>query len=183
MILAAAKTMAAPWLELAKPFWPLIWRAALVAAIFWAGWHYGGKDAEAELEEFKRLQAEGTALAVAQLRADVAERDAKLTVQESEHVREIDDLKALQAATPPRVVRVCPDPGPRAVPGVPATAGGLPADGGRAGVLPGGAGFDIGPGLKRLVDRADQLRVKCIAQEERADQLAAVKPSAVAVEP
>jgi hypothetical protein len=170
---------AAPWLEAVAPFWPLIWRAAVAAGLVWVGWHYGGRDAEAELERFKQLQAQATSVAVANLRADVAERDLKLTKQEADHVRDLDDLKARQAATPARVVRVCPDPGPRPVPGVPAAAGGLPPDGGGAGELRPGAGFDLGPGLKRLVDRADRLRVKCIAQEERADQLAEMKPGAV----
>lgn len=184
LLSAAAKsatTAAAPWIEMVRPFWPLIWRLALAGAIFWAGWHYGGREAEADLETFKVAQAKAAADAVAQLGRDVADRDTRLRIQEIDHVQQLNDLLLEQATTPPRVVRVCPDARAGAVPRVPAGAGAAAADAGGAQELQPGAGFDIGSDLKRLVDRADRLRVKCIAQEERADQLAAVKPSTVPV--
>lgn len=171
----SATAAAAPWLEIFKPFWPLIWRAALVALIFWGGWHYGSAGAEKDLADFKAAQATATAAAVAQLKLDVAARDSELITQERDSETKIRDLIAEQRDRPPRVVRVCPTTVDRQLPGVPAAAGLDAAHEGGGGELQSGTGRDIGPGLTRLTDRADIVRVKCLAQQDRTDQLAAIK--------
>ena len=177
----SASTMAAPWLQVIAPFWPLIWRLAVAGAIFWAGWHYGGKKAEADLERFKVAQAQAAAAAVAQLGQDVADRDTKLAKQERESAQTIADLKLEQALRPARVVRVCPDAGPRPVSGLSGAARVDATDAGGAAGLREGAGLDIGPGLSALAKRANIVLSKCLSQEERQDQLAAVKPSTVPI--
>lgn len=177
----SASTVAAPWLQAVAPFWPLIWRLAVAGAIFWAGWHYGGKEAEADLERFKVAQAQAAAAAVAQLGQDVADRDTKLAKQERDSAQTISDLKLEQASRPARIVRVCPDAGARAVPSLSGAAGVDAADAGGAAGLRDGAGFDIGPGVSALAKRANVVLRKCLNQEDRSDQLAAVKPSAVTV--
>lgn len=174
---AGVKAMAAPWLAVVEPFWPLLWRAALAGALVAAGWHYGGRGARAELEEFKVAQAAGTALAVANLKTQVAERDVKLITQESASAQKLSDLEAAQRDRPARVVRVCPAASDRAVSGLPG-ASGVDANLERGGSeLSDGAGRNIGPGLDRLVARADRLALKCLNAQERADQLAAMKPA------
>lgn len=173
------RTAIAPWLEMVAPFLPLIWRLALAGAIFWAGWHYGGREAEADLERFKVAQAQATTAAVNQLAADVATRDASLAKKELDNAKAIAELKAEQSARPARVVRVCPDAGPRAVPVISGVAGDDAADGGRAAGLRAGTGFDIGPGVDSLAKRANVVLAKCLHQEERADGLAAMKGAIV----
>lgn len=176
-----ATTLLAPWLSAIAPFWPLIWRLALAAAIFGAGWHYGGRSAEDDLERFKVAQAQATSAAVSQMAADIADRDKKLANQERESAKAIADLQLEQAARPPRVVRVCPDSRAGAVSGLSGAAGVDAADErGEAG-LRSGTGSDIGPGLSALAKRANVVLAKCLNQEARQDELAAAKPGAVSV--
>jgi len=180
--LEAAKFMAAPWFAAVQKFWPIIWRVLLVAAIFWAGWHYGSKGAEADLETFKKDQALATAAAVTQLGKEVADRDAKLAVQERDNVQAISDLRIEQALRPPRIVRVCgTSVSTGAVPGVPTGAGSSANNAGGGTEFQSGAGRDIGPGLDRLVNRADLIATKCLGQQARSDQLAAMKPQTIPV--
>lgn len=176
-------TAAAPWIELVKPFWPLIWRLAVVAAIFGVGYHYGGlagdadvAKAEKELEDFKVAQASATSVAVAELRAQIAERDATIKVQEVTGEKVLQDLQRDLSERPARVVRVCPDAAAAQVPGVPGAAGVVPADAGGAAAVYGGAGRDIGPGLDRYNARAEVVRTKCILTQAWVDALHALNP-------
>lgn len=183
--LKSAGTAAAPWLEMVKPFWPLIWRAALAAAIFFAGWHYGGKSAEAQLDQFKADQAMATANAVQQLADDLADRTREMTKTEVANVQTINNLKAQQAAAPVPHVRVCAPARPRTVPGVPGHPGTAETDTGGGGELSGGvaedSGVDIGPAVQSLVNRAEIVRTKCLQNEARAHYLATQKPVTIPV--
>lgn len=176
-------TTAAPWVELVKPFWPLLWRLAVVAAIFAVGHHYGSRagaqeaaQAQQELQEFRVAQASATSVAVAELRARIAEQDATIKVQEVTGGKILQDLRRDLAERPARVVRVCPDAASPQVPGVPGTAGVVPADAGGAAAVYGGAGRDIGPGLDQYNQRAEVVRTKCILTQAWADALHALNP-------
>jgi len=177
----AIKGAVAPYVALIAPFWPLIWRAAVFAAIFWAGWHYGGKRAERELEEFKVAQATATATAVSDLQVQISKQEVELVKKESENDKVLEDLKRIQSTRPAPVVRVCRTNGSGAVPGVSRPSGGATSDGRGESELPEGVGVDIGKPVQRLVDRAEVVLTKCLQQEERSDFLSSQSPVTVPV--
>jgi hypothetical protein len=179
--LTVVKTAAAPYVGMLAPFWPLIWRALLVAGIFWLGWHYGGKTAERELDEFKTAQATATATAVSALQVQIANQELELVKKESENDKALEDLKDAQAARPAPVVRVCRSNGSGAVSGVSRPSGGASANAGREGELSEGVGVDIGKPVQKLVDRAEIVLTKCLQQEERSDFLSSQSPVTIPV--
>ena len=162
-------------------YWPLIKWTLIVVTLFGLGYHWGGKEAEGDLEEFKRLQAMATSEAVTQLNSELVVRNAELGTMRSEHAIEMADLHRQLSDRPIPSVRVCLPRRTDPVPSVPTTERGGPTDSRGEPELPGGMGFDIGPGTERLVRRAEVVLEKCLNQQERTDYLSSQKPYTVPV--
>ena len=180
-LLGSVTKVTTPWLAAVEPFWPIIWRVLVVIAVFWAGWHYGGKEAERDLEEFKVAQALATSNAVKALGDEIAARQVELTTQEIESATTIAELKATQAATPAPTLRVCKQASPRPMPSISRDTGDdAPLDGGERGFSE-GVGVDIGPRVQQLVNRAVIVQTKCLQQEARSDFLSSQEPLTIPV--
>lgn len=135
--------------------WPLLWRAALAAALVAGGWHYGGRAAEHKLAEQQAQLIQSHADAVDALRAEERARESRSTEVEQKYETAKTELERMRARVPTRVVRVCESPANSGGMPVPGTAPGADGPGANSAQLPGAAGRDIGPALYGLADECD----------------------------
>lgn len=142
---------------------PLLWAklagtVALVALIFFGGWHLGGLKGQADVARLERDQAQNTATAVMNERASA--QAIALTDRQAETTHD-QDLEAipLHIRHDSVFVRI-PGPTPDCpVPGAKAQAGGKDPSGG--GIQPGPRDRDIRPGLEALKVKYETALADC----------------------
>lgn len=145
-----------PYAAMVAPWWPLVWRAALAAALVWVGWHYGGREAERDLEAARLEWATAHLASVEALRAEQDEQRERSRVVEERYEQSKSELDDIRRNLPARVVRLCRAATDRGqVPGVPAAPGGDAGAAGNDADLPGTAGPDIGGRLYAFADECD----------------------------
>lgn len=164
-LLTAAKSnpVLAPWIGPLQALWPLLWRLALFGLLFAIGWHYGARNARADLADERAQLLEAHIAAVDVLRAEERAQDERAEKIEVDYESAKSELERIRARIPTRVVRVCqPTAGDR---GVPVSVTGTVADGRAAdrADVPRAAGRDIGPALYGLADQCDEIARRLLA--------------------
>jgi hypothetical protein len=154
--LASANPVLAPWVEGARALWPIIWRAALFALVFYLGWRYGAAHERDAIADERVAQAEAMVKGMEAVRAEQAAAEARSEKVETAYEESKKELADVRRDIPARVVRLCVAASrQRDVPGVSAPAS---VDDGRPGDqadVQGEAGPDLGPELYALADECD----------------------------
>lgn len=156
-----------PYAAMVAPWWPLAWRAAVGAALVWVGWHYGGKEAERDLEAARLEWATAHLASVERLRAEQDEQQERSRVVEERYEQSKTELDDIRRNLPARVVRLCRAATDRdKLPAVPAAAGRDDSAASGDADVPGAAGPDIGGRLYGLADECDDTARRLKALQE-----------------
>ena len=155
-----------PAMARVAPWGPLAWRAALAAALVWVGWHYGGREAEGDLEAARLEWATAHLESIEALRAEQDEQRERSRVVEESYEQSKSELEDVRRNLPARVVRLCRAANPRDVPGVPGTAAGHDGSASGDSDVQGAAGPDIGGRLYALADECDDAARRLKALQE-----------------
>lgn len=156
-----------PYAAMVAPWWPLAWRAAVAAALVWVGWHYGGKEAERDLEAARLEWATAHLESIEALRAEQDEQREKSRAVEEQYEQSKTELDDIRRNLPARVVRLCRTAADRGdVPAVPAGSGVHDGAAASDADVPGAAGPDIGGRLYGLADECDDTARRLKALQE-----------------
>lgn len=145
-----------PYAAMVAPWWPLVWRAAVAAGLVWVGWHYGGREAERDLEAARLEWATAHLESIEALRAEQDKQREVSRAVEVDYEKAKSELDDVRRNLPARVVRLCRSaanqrdvPAVSVAAGVDAGAGAGAADDARE------AGPDIGGRLYAFADECD----------------------------